>query len=65
MGLKEALRQGAGGLIGNRGYRRYLTIEKEAVTIDPKKVAANARFDGKWVLRTNMELPRFSGQCST
>lgn len=31
-------------------------MDKDAVTIDQKKVAASARYDGKWVIRTNPDL---------
>jgi len=55
--LEDELRQGAGQLVGNRGYRRFLRVDKDAVTIDTKKVAAEARYDGKFVLRTNTSLP--------
>lgn len=55
--LGERLKAGAKSLIGNRGFRRYLFAESGAVHLDPKKVAAEARYDGKWVLRTNTELP--------
>ena len=51
--LEDALKDGAGHLVGNRGYRRFLRVEKGAVAIDLKKVAAEARYDGKFVLRTN------------
>ena len=54
--LEDALRQGARHLVGNRGFRRFLRVEKGAITIDPKKVAAEARYDGKFVLRTNTTL---------
>jgi hypothetical protein len=49
--LNDKLRQGAKGLVGNRGFRRFLKVGKEAVSID------QARLDGKYVLRTNTELP--------
>lgn len=55
--LKEKLTQGPKALVGNRGFRRYLRVEKDAVKIDLHKVEAEARFDGKWVLRTNTDLP--------
>jgi len=51
--LEDELKQGASQLVGNRGYRRFLRINKEAGSIDSKKVAAEARYDGKFVLRTN------------
>jgi hypothetical protein len=52
--LEDQLQQGALHLIGNRGFRHY---EKGAHTIDARKVAAEARYDGKFVLRTNTPLP--------
>ena len=55
--LKEKLSQGPKALVGNRGFRRYLRVERGALKIDPRKVAEDARYDGKWVLRTNTDLP--------
>jgi hypothetical protein len=55
--LEDQLRQGAKRLVGNRGFRRFLRIAKGAVTIDQAKVTAEARYDGKFVLRTNTSLP--------
>lgn len=55
--LEDKLREGAGGLVGNRGYRRFLRVAKGAVALDPKKIEADARYDGKFVLRTNSSLP--------
>ena len=55
--LREQLRRGDKSLIGNRGYRRYLGESGEArFVIDEAKIAAETRYDGKWVLRTNTEL---------
>jgi len=55
--LREKLRSGDKSLIGNRGYRRYVTTESEThFQIDEAKIAAEVRYDGKWVLRTNTEL---------
>jgi hypothetical protein len=42
---------------GNKGYRRYVKIEKDSASIDFEKVKTEARLDGKWVLRTNTDLP--------
>ena len=39
--LEEQLQQGALQLIGNRGFRRYLRVEKGAYGIDARKVAAD------------------------
>jgi Transposase DDE domain len=55
--LADQLRQGGMRLVGNRGVRRFLRIAKGAVTIDRAKVEAEARYDGKFVLRTNTTLP--------
>jgi hypothetical protein len=55
--LRAKLKEGVSGLIGNRGYRRFLKMERNSVTIDEAKVKEDARFDGKWVLRTNLDLP--------
>ncbi len=54
--LRKKLKEGAKALIGNRGYRRYLKIEKTSIEIDEKKIKSEERFDGKYVLRTNTPL---------
>ena len=54
--LEEELKKGTKQLVGNRGYRRFLRAEKDAVSIDRKKVDDDARYDGKFVLRTNTML---------
>ena len=55
--LREQLKKGATSLVGNKGYRRYLTINRDSAVIDKKKVEEDARYDGKWVLTTNTDLP--------
>jgi hypothetical protein len=56
-GLRDRLRQGAVALVGNRGYRKFLrTRAGGGFEIDEAKAAWEARFDGKWVLRTDTEL---------
>jgi transposase len=55
--LKEKIPQGAKSLVGNKGYRRYVRIEKDSASIDSEKVKSEARFDGKYILRTNTDLP--------
>ena len=57
--LREALKRGDKSLVGNKGYRRFLKTSKnrESFAIDEKKIESEARFDGKWVLRTNTDLP--------
>lgn len=52
--LEDQLKHGAKSLVGNKGYRKYLACQGEKVFgIDYAKVKEEARFDGKWVLRTN------------
>jgi len=53
--LNEALCKGAKNLIGNRGYRKYLKIDGDAIWIDKEKLKQEARYDGKWVLRTSVQ----------
>jgi hypothetical protein len=54
--LEAALRQGDKSLVGNQGYRRYLKSTGPGFAIDETKIKAEARLDGKWVLRTNSTL---------
>jgi transposase len=56
-GLRHKLTQGDKALVGNKGYRKYLTGGGAGFAIDEEKVKSEARFDGKWVLRTNTTLP--------
>ena len=55
--LKEQLKKGPKSLVGNKGYRKYLKLEKDSAQIDMDKVEYESRFDGKWVLTTNMNMP--------
>lgn len=55
--LEHTLSHGPKSLVSNRGFSRFLRIERGAVTIDRKAVEADARLDGKFVLRTNTDLP--------
>lgn len=56
--LREKLKSGQmKSLVGNTGYRRYLKGKRGAWVIDDEAVQADSRFDGMFVLRTNMELP--------
>jgi hypothetical protein len=55
--LREQLKRGGGSLVGNKGYRKYLTATPgDAFQIDLDKVKQDARFDGKWVLQTDADL---------
>jgi transposase len=62
-GLEKQLRKGDKALIGNSAYRRYLRrVRTEHATsgpafeIDPGKLADEARYDGVFVLRTNVRI---------
>ncbi len=56
--LEEKLTTGGTkSLVGNKGYARFLKMERGSVRINEQAVAADARFDGKFVLTTNIELP--------
>jgi hypothetical protein len=55
--LRQALRQGDKSLVGNRGYRKFLRSGGQQFAVDEDKVREEARYDGKWVLTTNTDLP--------
>src|SRR5580658_2389393 len=56
-GPDRALRQGDKALVGNKGFRRFLKTEGDShFAIDPERVAAAAKFDGIYVIRTNTQL---------
>jgi hypothetical protein len=56
--LRQQLKQGDKKLIGNQGYRRYLQAGPgQRFTINEAKIKEEARYDGKWVLRTNRSDP--------
>ena len=55
--LRERFKQGDNALVGNKGYRRYLSVMGAShFVIDDKKVSDDARYDGKWVLTTDTAL---------
>lgn len=58
-GLQRQLDKGDKALIGNSAYRRYLRRTARGQTafeVDPGKLAAEARYDGLFVLRTNARI---------
>jgi len=55
--LKEKIKRDPKSLVGNKGYRKYLRFNRDSVMIDQDKIEFDCRFDGKWVLRTNTDLP--------
>jgi hypothetical protein len=55
--LSEKLeKKGAKSLIANRGYSRYVKAEKGSFRINFDAVRDDARYDGKFVLRTNTDI---------
>jgi transposase len=54
--LEEKLRTNPKSLVGNKGYRKYLKMDRDTVTINQQKIEEEARYDGKWVLKTNTTL---------
>ncbi|MHC4106135.1 MAG: IS1634 family transposase [Planctomycetota bacterium] len=55
--LKEQLKKGSKSLVGNKGYRKYLKVDKNSARVDTDKVKYESRFDGKWVLTSSTDLP--------
>jgi len=55
--LQEKIKTNPKSLIGNKGYRKYLKIERDSISIDKDKIEWDSRFDGKWVLLTNTNFP--------
>ena len=56
--LRDQLKRGAKSLVGNKGYRKFLkTRSGGGFDIDRAKIESEVRFDGKWVLQTDTELP--------
>jgi transposase len=54
--LRDALSKGDKSLVGNKGYRKYLRAGGKQFAVDEDKIKDEARYDGKWVLTTNMDL---------
>ena len=55
--LRERLKRGDKALVGNKGYRKYLKsgAAGSRFSIDEEKLKEEARYDGKWVLKTNTD----------
>jgi transposase len=54
--LRVALGKGDKALVGNKGYRKFLQDGGKKFSVDEDKIQEEARYDGKWVLTTNMDL---------
>ena len=46
---------GPKGLVGNRGFKRYLRAKGGVFEVDCDKIQSEERFDGLWVLQTNTD----------
>jgi Transposase DDE domain len=56
--LRAKLRHGDKSLVGNSAYRRYLkTPDERHFIIDEERIAEEARYDGRYILRSNTRLP--------
>lgn len=55
--LQKKLEAGPKSLVGNKGFRKYLKNKESGFKIDEEKIETEKRLDGKWVLRTNTDLP--------
>ncbi len=51
--LAEKLKGNPKSLVGNKGYRKYLKMDRDTLSLNEQKVEEEKRFDGKWVLKTN------------
>lgn len=55
--LRDTLQHGDNALVGNKGYRRYLSVVGGGhFVVDEKKIKEDARYDGKRVLTTDTDL---------
>lgn len=53
---KKIAELGPTGLVKNRAYSKFLTIDRAAASIDEEKIKEDARFDGKYAVRSNSSL---------
>ncbi len=53
--LRQQVKQSAKSMVGNKGYRKYLRDDGKKFAIDEAKVKRESRFDGKWVLQTDLD----------
>jgi len=55
--LKQQLQKDIKSLVKNRQYRRFLRVkDKKQITMDENAIKSEARYDGKWILKTNTSL---------
>lgn len=54
--LKKRIKSGPKSMVGNKGYKKYINVNKGSFSINFDKINSEERFDGKWVLKTNTNL---------
>lgn len=54
--LREKLTANPVPLVGNKGYRKYLKMDRDTVSLNEEKINEEEKFDGKWVLITNADV---------
>ena len=54
---QELQTKGPKAFVMPRGIRRYIELNGGELKLKEKVIKEDARYDGKWVLRTNTELP--------
>jgi hypothetical protein len=58
LSLRQRAKRGDNAFVGNKGYRRYLSVtEGKHFVIDENKIIEDERYDGKWVLTTDTDMP--------
>jgi transposase len=55
--LTETLKKGDKSLVGNKGYKKFLASSKNGFSIDESKVKDDAKYDGIFILTTNLDIP--------
>jgi hypothetical protein len=51
--LQEKPKGNPKSFVGNKSYRKYLKLDRDTVSVNQEKIAEEARYDGKWVRKTN------------
>jgi hypothetical protein len=54
--LETTLAHGPKAVIGNKGFARFVSVQRGSVTFNRAAIEADARLDGKFVLHTNTTL---------
>lgn len=55
--LEETLAQSPKSIVSNVGFKRFLRVQRGTFAINHEAIEKDARLDGKFVLRTDTELP--------